>query len=674
MKKITFILFIFYFIQTSGQNINVITQKRDGQVLFKVVPKNYNTWQLIKKNGLVFQYSEDISDINKANFLNFSKPIVKTGSKSDFETQGEAGKAALELLNKKYTYSNSDPIQQLKTADDQELNLLLYLFLTSRTPKLSEISGLQNNQVLKANTYFIRIFIKNYENDTNYSVKGKIVVNNEDDLYELPELKTTSLDKSIGLQWNHAEFNKIFATYNLLRSERPKDGQKVNSSPIFYNKYNSPNATDNGIISYTDSVEKNDKSYFYQLVAQDYFGYEHPSGQWIEAKAKDLTPPNRPYQLKGDWNGAAYNLEWQTEPSEDLEGFRVLKADNISGPFDYIGELLSAKTRSFEDQEFDPEEGAFYMVVAQDKNENMAPSEIFMALGVDSFPPPVPENLIGEADTTGKILIAWDAVNDKAKDLEGYRVFKSLNPNFEFISITPEINPYNYIIDSFNKKSLDEYVYYKIESVDKSKNHSAPSEIYKLKLPDLVAPSPPVLDNLSKEKDSIKISWTPSYSKDVVMHILQIKKDNKWVNLKTIFGNQVKSLRVPIEYNQSYYRLVALDDDGLFSEPSNMLQSSFIQSTKTKIKLSGKLAEKNNETQLQWVFNSNDKVEFIYIYRAYLDYYTIIHKMTENTNLYKDKSLEKNKNYQYKIAVKYKENKQMVYSNEISINQIPNKK
>jgi len=171
------------------------------------------------------------------------------------------------------------------------------------------------------------------------------------------------------------------------------------------------------------------------------------------------------------WNPAEKNIDQSSPPH--FKGYNIYKLDEAGLAYRLNSQLV--KERKYSDKDFLLGEVYRYFLraVVSDspplsESDN---SEVIEILAKDTFAPAVPSGLVSIA-TKDFISISWDA--NPEKDLAGYRVWRKMEGEGEYISLTPlpiQENAFNDTNIEKNKR-----YYYAVTAQDKSGNESPKSE------------------------------------------------------------------------------------------------------------------------------------------------------------------------------------------------------
>ena len=289
----------------------------------------------------------------------------------------------------------------------------------------------------------------------------------------------------------------------------------------------------------------------------------------------------------------------------------------------------------------------------------------------DSIPPNIPVGLTGIADTSGIVRLQWSANADT--DIFGYRVFKAASEREEFYLLTgtPIQNPH--FTDTLEKKDLNTNVYYKIRAVDQRQNESDFSAILKVKKPDLIPPSPPLIKSITAGDKGIKIEWINSSSSDVANHVLfkQAENDTTWQEVKTFKSstNEIENSytdRIGEKENVTY-KIMAMDKAGNFSYSpisTRMISSSLGIKNGIK-KITQSFDPNSGKLFLNWEL-PGEATRNILIYRKTEGKpYTLYETLPVNAKLFEDYGMKAGQSYTYRVKVVFADGSVSGFSEEI---------
>ncbi len=237
--------------------------------------------------------------------------------------------------------------------------------------------------------------------------------------------------------------------------------------------------------------------YFYELTGKDFtpknltFGLRVKDSKKrksafsgllsIEPKIISLPPAGTKATVFKDrieitWNPAEKNIDQSSPPH--FKGYNIYKLNEAGLAYRLNSQLVKERKYSDKDILLGEVYRYFLRAVISDspplsESDN---SEVIEVLAKDTFAPAVPSGLVSIA-TEDFISISWDA--NLEKDLAGYRVWRKMEGEDKYISLTPlpiQGNAFNDTSVEKNKR-----YYYAITAQDKSGNESPKSESVSLR-------------------------------------------------------------------------------------------------------------------------------------------------------------------------------------------------
>ncbi|NDV45671.1 hypothetical protein D0T49_01220 [Paludibacter sp. 221] len=476
-------------------------------------------------------------------------------------------------------------------------------------------------------------------------------------------------DKKVDLSWNVLYLSHIYNSYIVEKSTDNKTYTPISDNAKVQ-------VSDSGISPeygyWTDSLPDNRTEWYYRIRGVSAFGETGPPSDSIVGHGRIPITIAPTVVNKEVINNKEVLLTWDypEEMNEYISGFRIYRSAGPKGKKKRISEITQGDARTFSDK--NPGLTNYYILsVFDSRTEKFTPAHTYAEL-VDSIPPAPPVNFAGSIDSTGVVSLAW-AKNTEA-DIDGYRVYRSNNPDFEFMLISPELVTDTVFTDSVQLKTLTKNVYYRLRAVDLRQNQSDFGEILELKRPDIIPPVAPLIQSVTQQKNGIQITWYNSSSIDVAAHHIHRKEANDTVF--QIVATIEKQANKPLEKQSSYtdntiqpgetyiYYVTAEDDSGLISESSSPVQQKAPGQLAQQIVL--KKEESLGATTLKWTIQSKKKVVRVLIYKAENDEPL---KLYDNTTAdsYTDNTTGFEKTFRYKIRAVYEDETSSELSNEVKV-------
>lgn len=613
-----------------------------------------------------------ISDSDTSDFeivAQSSKPAVKSEWEALFDDSNLASDASRLLFEKVEYKAGMSFVEKMEAAKKMEGKHFFYMYLTSMDSLLSPISGLEIADKTDADLVLYRFSINGDQEPVEY---GYYMLNPNNLLSRFPTqaMEYVEYEKKVQLIWNHSDFGNRFVAYHVERRDENGTWKRINRLPLVYNDANDLiDESTRGFLQYTDSLESNYIRREYRLIGIDVFGeYGEPSAS-VVAMGRDRTPPKLVRDVKAEFDGSRIRVDWAyTEPPGDLEGFVVLKSnESATGPFSTIhSNPLPNESRSFTDDSVNVNQKNFYAVFAVDTAGNYQTATGTYVMIVDSFPPPAPHNLRADVDSSGAVVLSWDLA--ETHDIRGFRVYRSVNSEYEFIQMTPKPIFNLTFRDTLNLGTLDEFWYYKVVALDLNFNHSEYSEPLMVKKPDTIPPQAPLLTEVEVVEGEIRLAWRHSYSTDLAGYqIYYIQNEQR--KLLNIVSAEINRYAFKPEDSEGnlQFEITAIDDDGLESEPSNMKRA--VLNLQPSIGAPSIEASVNgNAVELNFKSANAEEIRSVYVMRKSGNgEYTILKDVLRDGLTVSDGSGIPGQRYTYRLLLLYANGEKSPYSNEVQI-------
>ena len=418
--------------------------------------------------------------------------------------------------------------------------------------------------------------------------------------------------QSFLLVWEYDRMLPYYTSYNLKRSSDGITYEKVNKSPI-----TKLADTQQTTISYVDSIAEFNKKYWYRLTGISVFGEKGKPSDPVELfgfKGIKTVPLFKENVILSD---TEVLLEWEFPKEEEgaLKQFDLFRADKAIGPYVLVKEAIPGSERSYR---YDKVQSInYFKLKAIGRNGEYIFSPPNMVQPVDSVAPVKPVGLTGTIDTLGVVKLTWQA--NLEPDLRGYKIFRADRPNQEFTMLNKYSVDKPEYTDTINVTTFAKNVYYRIAALDQRYNQSDYSEVLKLKRPDKIPPTSPVIDSYEQRQDGIALKWIKSSSSDVAKEILYRKimgnGSDLWEKIyETETDTTAYYLDTKIEPGGNYYyTLVAVDQSGLESPPSPPLALDVVGTLlRPAVKGLYTRADRDNKLiRLYWRYKESDVLEFL---------------------------------------------------------------
>ena len=469
---------------------------------------------------------------------------------------------------------------------------------------------------------------------------------------DLPEHE--SRDQKIILKWEKDQelFDKgTVVTYNIYRAE-DITGPYMLVNPQGYLAVSSGDENEDKKLDFLDDFLENGKKYYYYIKAVNSFGFESIRSPIIEAVPQEHRKPPTPGNIRFEMFGGELKINWEYSSSIAAKGFMIFKSENDSADFSRIyppsDMLLSSDIIMHIDT--DIKQGNRYFYYMKTVNESGIESESTDTLSFfipDETPPAPPANVNAIADT-GRITIKWSP--NKEEDLLGYEVERSSDPTHEsrFFLTYGQIKDTSFV-DTLRKESRAEYGYV-VYAVDESYNRSGPSEMVYAKMPDILAPLPPMITRLRKEADKIYIRWTPSEAEDLMSYRIYLSYGDTTNFIKV---KEIDDIFTKLEYEESgdhFFRVTAVDINLNESDPS-AIKKLTIKPEMPQSPENGRILVNENNLVIEWDASPSKNATGYFIQRRDVeDNITAdMAYLKKNETMYINWNFEKEKEYEFLV-------------------------
>ena len=661
--------------------------KNDGdKITLRWAPGSPGVWQLSNKAGYMLERLSyrDTSDFLGATFklltptpfkpleLEKWEPLVNAIPEDKY-----AALAAQAIWGKR---NKSDPLNTEASMFEKarEFNNLFSTAMLSAefSANTAIASGLryEDYDIDTSLTYFYRVY--SLVSNLDYPIDTTYLVINGNDIYKNIEVKIDEVfenDREIILSWDR-EYENYYSGWYIEKSSDGKNYIRLNEDPYI----DSP-TDDLGIksttMTYSDSLEKNYVKYHYRLIGINPFAELSVPSDPVMGMGRDRTPPPAPQNINAKQIAPGkMEITWtMPEICDDLKGFLISRSNEINkNEVAVTNDILPVETRSYIDTTYDEVLNNWYYVYAVDTAGNAMVGLPEYGSINDSIPPSPPVGLTGKIDTNGIVTISWD--ENTERDIYGYSVFSANQADHTFIIENNIPTRFNSYTDTISLKTLTEHKFFRVAAIDLARNISEFSEILTLKKPDIVPPVPPVFTDYNVAEQGIFLSWVQSTSHDVRTHILYRRTlgAEDWESIYTTdeLVEQDEYIDKNAIAGKTYeYKIIAQDDDGLYSPISSILTLTALDFSEiTPIEdLEAVFNQSMNKVTLRW--SNSEGGEYKYqIFRAVNDGgFYLLNEVKDPVRQISDE-VQMGRTYEYTIVVIKNDKKKSGFSKSVKIN------
>jgi fibronectin type 3 domain-containing protein len=677
-KNIVILLFIICCAYGSAwaeeAGVKLLCRPLQDSILLRWAPTNKQTWDLGNKYGYII---ERYTILRKGQLTADRERVVLTAVPQKpapleaWEPHADdryVATAAQCIFDDEENIPAINPVAVGRRYRQEQNRFALAMYAADQSVLAARLSGLflTDNTAQAGEKYLYRAYIA--LPDTLPPLDTAFVFTGLSEYQPLPppiELVAQWEDKKVMLSWNIFFQSHIYNSYVL---EKSPDG--THYAPVSDNAM--VQLADPGVSpAYafkTDLLPDNETEWYYRLRGVNAFGELGPPGDSVVGHGR-IPITDAPMIVNEDVvNNAEVRLSWAypEEMNRYISGFRLYRSSKPDGVKQKIYESKTPVERMFTD--VSPELTNYYIVSVFNNETEKFSSNISYAELIDSIPPLKPSGLQGRVDSTGRVWLTW--ASNKDKDLDGYRVYRSNRPDFEFLLITPAVIKQPFYTDSVTLNTLTRQVYYRIRAIDLRQNQSAFSEALEVVRPDIIPPVAPVIKSVEAQKGALLITWINSSSVDVARHHIyrKQKSDTAFQWLASVDKKPEKQSTYAdrtIEPGETYiYQVKAEDNSQLYSDPSAPVQQKALGGLVEQVLL--KKREHPDRVVLQWEIKSKKSIARVLIYKATGDAALQLYGNSTENNYTDDKILPDN-TYRYRIKAVYVDGASSALSNEVTV-------
>ncbi|MEM9261669.1 MAG: hypothetical protein AAGA62_18660, partial [Bacteroidota bacterium] len=342
------------------------------------------------------------------------------------------------------------------------------------------------------------------------------------------------------LSWSKEGLEEFYNSYTI---EYSTDGgvsfSAMNDYPFVYFVTDDLDPSLQNIIVYHDKLDVEVDEYLFRVVGHTSFGETGPPSATIAgASVPDPILVFPRISEITELESGSFRLEWTVNEtvSDSIMSFNMLRYDSFPGVPDTLNTApLSGQQRNYVDEQ--AQDFQFYQLEAIDIFGYAHTSATVVGRRIDSIPPLPPTGLVGSidslTDTTALVTVTWSPNSEQ--DLSGYHIYQANGAEQVFTCLNPDDLLVDTIFqDTITNQVLADYLYFKVRAFDFRGNRSELSEVLRLARPDVIPPTPPVL-NLQTSGDEQELSWVNSSSSDVSAYRIERRDigSTEWLVLET---------------------------------------------------------------------------------------------------------------------------------------------
>lgn len=659
--------------------------KKDS-ILLRWGPTDALTWETGNVNGYILErytilrdttivspvVGKQLGGVFKPLPLAMWEPLVKKNESAAIVAQALYG----EDFNVSPAGEGDGFFAAVEQSREREMRFSFALYGADQSWEIAVGSGLGyvDKDVKENEQYLYKVYMVDPEN--TYNIDTAFVLLGLGDYRPLPQpvyLEGQFLDHHVMFSWNGELLKSIYNAYQI---ERATDSlgpyEAINDLPIINTRKD--DQLDNPLRIYADSLPENYKTYYYRLRGINAFGDMGPPSDTISGMGRDdLSTPPEITSADIVEGGEGIELKWtfSDEQTKHIEGFRVWAATKGGSRAKFYPKGdLSPDVRNFIDT-LPMGNSNYYKVEVYDSfDQRVMSSTSFVQLD-DSIPPLVPTALAADIDTNGVVRLRW--ATNVEPDLLGYRIYRKKNIEDDFLIISPQkpLTDTTYT-DSISIRTLTGDIYYAIDALDKRFNPSSISPHLRVRIPDMIPPTTPILYNGENVSRGIRLEWQNSGSTDVRYHALYRRDAQQpWMRIAVFEAKDNIEYYLDQKTDKGIfyqYTISAIDSSGLVSPPAHAFEIRRLDDgVRPAIEaFEGEVNDYDEHILLEWQYGEAGVSKYI-IYRAVdaeqLEMYTSV----EDAQTFIDDAVKRGKRYTYRVIAVFDNGARSSMSTDVAL-------
>lgn len=416
-------------------------------------------------------------------------------------------------------------------------------------PEFSRVMGLIyfDNNIILNREYRYRIDILKDGSASTWVTTSWLQTTSAESVPAVTGLEGAGLDGKSLLQWEKRQ--------NLLRSGSVVTYHVYRSNKLLgpYTRLNvlgmlpvltpaQPGSQKPPVEEYVDDYLDNGSTWYYYVRAVNAFGIEGQQSITLEITVGADLRPQPPSGIRASLNGKSVRLDWNA-PSGPVDGFRIWRAAERKGEYQRVyptTDLVRSERTWWLDTRVTEGGSYFYLLQSLQGKLTSLPSDT-LRVDIPDLTPPSPPAGLKATNVEGGILLNWESVKDDA--IRGYYIYRTSDQVFKRpFQLNSILTSDTSWIDSIPAESQTTYGYTVI-AVDLAYNESSPTDMVKVRMPDIVPPQSPFLIGLEREGDEVVLRWSKVPDPDLLEYRIYQSEDQGEPQLLTTTREVVYRLR-----------------------------------------------------------------------------------------------------------------------------------
>ena len=303
---------------------------------------------------------------------------------------------------------------------------------------------------------------------------------------------------------------KVLVSWQVPLDTQPLAGYNVYRSWSIHGEFSKLNPTliPVGQNSLIDTNVVSESTYVYRVRTKAKSGKEGRPSTAGFASPNDTMPPGPPTAVAAVADKHIVRLTWKSQPTPDLAGYYVYRAEGNDKLFRLRSTPLGPDTTEFTDSGFGrtglyPGKHYRYAVSQVDFARNESKRDSTSLLIPDDKPPLPPATAYGRSSDDGRVLLTWQM--SMSSDAVGYRVLRDTDSLFVHPARLADL-PRSAREFRDSSATKGRRYWYEVAAVDSAGNQG-PSPAMAVTPADIVPPPAPAGFKATLSKTAVELSW-----------------------------------------------------------------------------------------------------------------------------------------------------------------------
>ncbi len=323
------------------------------------------------------------------------------------------------------------------------------------------------------------------------------------------------------------------------------------------------------VLKVTKELQLEDgKKYYFRIASYNKAGKAGNPSPAVEAYTRPKPQPPSGLKVVREFVRSV-GLSWDTYPEKETEGFNIYRKGKGDAGFKKVGNVGKSNVTAFTDSGKELGDEAVYEYCVTVLLKGVGESGMSEPVRATTFGPPVPpEGLEASVGRLKEIVVKWKPL--AKEDVAGYEVFRSEDGE-KFASVKKIAGREKAELPDKGKLEDGKTYYYRVASYNGADVKSAMSAVAQ----GSTKPVPARPSGLTGTKGEVKqthLGWLPNAESDIREYVVwrSDKADKGYSSVGKAKGASSNDVKLG-DGATYYYRVTAVDKDGLESVPSESI-------------------------------------------------------------------------------------------------------